>query len=474
MEIINIDLSTSNNDKSCAVTELGVTPDNVNSGSKVEINISFSDKNCSIEPGDKIEVTWPSKGEAYLQGFNQTFPLIDKNYNVVLANVTITNGSAEIVFTGNVKKLNKITGSVKFKALAWNLSQGVAENKKTVSIVSGTKTVPITIIKPEYTNDDIDFYSKTGSIWPNDTNHIYWYLNTNITKENLLKSIDIIDEVQPGQEIVDGSFMIYNTSNHEYYEGYNSIGEFENAHPNSYIKYDIKQGTVNVVLDPSTVNGINWIIVFKTIIIDKNKASFENNSSINYWPESAPGPKNLGSNALVNNLDSDGDISGVPQSISIEVNKEWIDNNNQDGIRLNEVTVILKGNGEQVGQPVELKEGQWSYTWSNLPEYANGEKINYTVEESPLEGYETSYSQLENGTITITNTHKPQETSVEVKKVWVDNNNQDGIRPSSITVTLKGNGQQIGQPVELKGEQWSYTWSNLPEYANGEKINYTV
>ena len=81
---------------------------------------------------------------------------------------------------------------------------------------------------------------------------------------------------------------------------------------------------------------------------------------------------------------------------------------------------------------------------------------------------------MDNGTITITNTHTPKTTSITVNKVWVDNNNQDGIRPSSVTVTLNANGKPVGQPVELKNGQWSYTWTNLPEYSNGEKINYTL
>ena len=474
MEIENVDLSGLSSDKSCAVTELVVNPNEVDSGSTVEISVLFSDKNCTIEPGDKIEVTWPSSGQAFLQGFNQTFPLVDKNYGITLANVTVRNGRAEIVFTNDVKKLNKINGSIRFKALAWNLSPGDAQDKKIVNISSGTKNIPLTIIKFKHTEENFDFYSKTGVIWPNDTRHIYWYLNTNSTKENLLQFVNIIDKVQPGQEIVPGSFIIYNTSNHEFYEGDSAIEEFEVNHPDSYINYNVENGTVNVVLDPITLNGINWIILFKTIIVDNTKATFKNNSSIYYWPESSPEPKNLESNASVNNLNSDGDISGELDKIQIEVKKIWLDNKNQDGIRLNEVTVRLIGNGKQVGDSVELKGPDWSYKWSNLPENDKGKKIEYTVEEDQISGYETSYSKLEDGTLIITNTHTPKQIAIEVKKVWEDNNDQDGIRPTSVKVILTGNGDKIGDPVELKGPDWSHKWIDLPENAKGKKIEYKV
>ncbi|MFR7388391.1 MAG: Cna B-type domain-containing protein [Blautia faecis] len=44
--------------------------------------------------------------------------------------------------------------------------------------------------------------------------------------------------------------------------------------------------------------------------------------------------------------------------------------------------------------------------------------------------------QEKSGTVKISNRKDtPEETSVSVKKVWNDSNNQDGIRPDSVTVT---------------------------------------
>ncbi|MCP9331547.1 Cna B-type domain-containing protein, partial [Lactobacillus kefiranofaciens] len=55
-----------------------------------------------------------------------------------------------------------------------------------------------------------------------------------------------------------------------------------------------------------------------------------------------------------------------------------------------------------------------------------------------------------------------------------DNNNQDGIRPSSITVNLLANGQQVASKKVSASDNWQYSFDNLAADANGQKITYTV
>ena len=44
---------------------------------------------------------------------------------------------------------------------------------------------------------------------------------------------------------------------------------------------------------------------------------------------------------------------------------------------------------------------------------------------------------------TLTNTHIPETVNATVYKVWDDNNNQDGIRPLELTVTLWRRAKQL-------------------------------
>ena len=74
----------------------------------------------------------------------------------------------------------------------------------------------------------------------------------------------------------------------------------------------------------------------------------------------------------------------------------------------------------------------------------------------------------------ITNTHTPEKTEVTVIKLWEDNNNQDGLRPRAINISLLGNGT-IKESVNLTAiSGWTHTFTNLDKKANGVDINYTV
>ena len=110
----------------------------------------------------------------------------------------------------------------------------------------------------------------------------------------------------------------------------------------------------------------------------------------------------------------------------------------------------------------------WSYTFENLPKYAGTTTpIVYTVDETEVP---TGYTKtLSDDKLTVTNTHTPEVIDVKVIKVWNDVDNQDGMRPDSIEVTLSN-----GQKVTLNEEnEWTATLENLPVYENGEKIAYT-
>ena len=74
--------------------------------------------------------------------------------------------------------------------------------------------------------------------------------------------------------------------------------------------------------------------------------------------------------------------------------------------------------------------------------------------EESAEGY-TSESSV-NGTETVfTNTHIPATVDLTVSKVWDDNNDQDGIRPAKLLVTLSG-----GRSVTLNaGNGWLHLQS---------------
>ena len=166
----------------------------------------------------------------------------------------------------------------------------------------------------------------------------------------------------------------------------------------------------------------------------------------------------------------------TPAELSVTVSKVWNDNGNQDGIRANVITVHLLANGKDSGQTLELSEGNgWTGSFTNLPKFANGKEIRYTIAEVSVEGYTTVITGSQAEGFTITNTHETEVVSVSGSKTWNDNDNQDGARPESITINLVKNGEVIDSKVVTAENGWAWSFENLPKYENGGMlIEYTI
>ncbi len=98
--------------------------------------------------------------------------------------------------------------------------------------------------------------------------------------------------------------------------------------------------------------------------------------------------------------------------ISIDVLKVWQDNNDQDGVRPEEITVILLANGVETGKTLTLnEENHWAGSFTDLDEFKEGQKIIYTVKEISVDGYETEISGDTVTGFTIINTYTPTPSS---------------------------------------------------------------
>lgn len=166
-----------------------------------------------------------------------------------------------------------------------------------------------------------------------------------------------------------------------------------------------------------------------------------------------------------------------PGKTSLTVTKKWDDAENQDGLRPKIIKVQLYADGQELGKVVELSEdNKWTYTFSELDEKKDGKAVQYTVKETEVpEGYTQTVEATNPGQVVITNSHTPSKTKVQVTKKWDDANNQDGLRPATITVRLYKNGAPTEQTLELsEANQWHGTFENLDANAAGKALNYTV
>ena len=167
------------------------------------------------------------------------------------------------------------------------------------------------------------------------------------------------------------------------------------------------------------------------------------------------------------------------QDYTLRVTKKWSENTPEDEKK--EITVVLKI-GEYELDPVVLNAAnQWTAKFTQLPnpESLEGD-LQYAVVESPVPAnftpvYQEAVTEGNTIYIEVTNTYTPQQTTVQVTKVWNDNNGQNGIRPESITVKLLANGEDTGKTCLLSDENgWNFTFNGLEKYENGKEIVYTI
>lgn len=219
----------------------------------------------------------------------------------------------------------------------------------------------------------------------------------------------------------------------------------------------------------------------------------------------------------------DGDTPGkttVTNTLLIDISgtKSWNDGGNAYSVRPAEIELTLWRSTEG-GPPQRVENAApvwentnsniWKYTYYKLPAAdEQGGKYTYTVEETPVPGYEARQTGYD-----LTNT---LTVDIPVTKLWSDSENAHGQRPGSIVVALYANGtetarvrlsaqggellapgpgegeaqtgeetggavpspglwQRIVRSLAGESAEWSYTFTGLPQYdEKGSFITYTV
>ncbi len=164
--------------------------------------------------------------------------------------------------------------------------------------------------------------------------------------------------------------------------------------------------------------------------------------------------------------------------------KTWEDNDNKYGTRPTSITINLLVNGEQAydeeGEPISVTvtpdaEGTWSWSFEKLPVYSGVTQFTYSIEEVVVPGYTTTEETDEDGNPTgnLINTLETVELSGE--KTWEDSNNAYSTRPSSITIHILADGEEMTSIQVTADDNWAWSLDDLPQYnEEGEEIKYTI
>ncbi|MDY4365080.1 Cna B-type domain-containing protein [Streptococcus sp. 21WXBC0044M1] len=213
----------------------------------------------------------------------------------------------------------------------------------------------------------------------------------------------------------------------------------EKAGSDTSIKYDTKTVTATVT------------------VVDKGKGALE--ATVSYDDEKAF------------------ENTYTPAKTEVSVKKVWKDVNNQDGKRPSSVTVKLLADGQDTGKTLELTEANgWAGSFKDLDADKGGTPIKYTVVEVTVAGYTAEITGDAASGFTITNSYSPETVDVKATKNWDDANNQDGKRPTKITINLLADGEKVAsKEVQAAADgTWTATFEKLAKYKAGKEIKYTV
>ena len=169
--------------------------------------------------------------------------------------------------------------------------------------------------------------------------------------------------------------------------------------------------------------------------------------------------------------------SYTPGKTQVPVKKVWKDADNQDGKRPDSITVKLLADGQDTGKTLELnKDNNWSGSFTDLDVNKAGKAIVYSVVEVTVTGYNSEVTGDPVSGFTITNNYTPETVNVKATKNWDDANNQDGKRPTKITINLLADGQKVAsKEVQAATDgTWTATFEKLAKYKAGKEIKYTV
>ena len=121
-----------------------------------------------------------------------------------------------------------------------------------------------------------------------------------------------------------------------------------------------------------------------------------------------------------------------------------------------------------------------SYTFEDIPIgvylvyelNANYLAANLTIKESSVTDGTAEVTTDNDPVIELTNEYDNSETSVAVNKIWADNDDLDGSRPTSLVVTLKADGKEITTKVLNADNHWAAVVDKLPLYNGMHQIDY--
>ena len=172
-----------------------------------------------------------------------------------------------------------------------------------------------------------------------------------------------------------------------------------------------------------------------------------------------------------------------PKSVDdIAIEKVWEDNENELGVRPDNITVNINQNGTQIETQTLNEANNWKYILEDTRLFDDNEVLyDYSVDEINVNLYssevEETYLNPEVGsTFTITNTMlQSVYVNVTGQKTWTDDDNLRQRRPDAVEFILYRDGVEVARTTTSERQGWVYQFEQQQLWKNNsEQYTYTV
>ncbi|MBQ4181535.1 MAG: Cna B-type domain-containing protein, partial [Firmicutes bacterium] len=127
---------------------------------------------------------------------------------------------------------------------------------------------------------------------------------------------------------------------------------------------------------------------------------------------------------------------------------------------------------------------EYTITETEAPEgYQTADDVTFTIAADGSVNTEAEVKKAEDGTtlIVVKDAKKPapptppETVRIDVKKIWKDNDDRDGVRPDRITVILLAGGKEAARKTVTAEDGWTCSFEDLPKFNEDKsEIKYTV
>ncbi len=116
--------------------------------------------------------------------------------------------------------------------------------------------------------------------------------------------------------------------------------------------------------------------------------------------------------------------------VTVFVTSQWDDQNNQDGLRPDSVTVKLFRDGIETGLTLTLSESNnWSGDFGDLKKYENGVVHQYTIKADAVDEYDSTIMGDMTSGFLVLNRHTQKTVTVAGSKFWENDAGKENLRP---------------------------------------------